>query len=348
MAPIADRLSPMRTPAVLLLLLAACGSPDPSPATADAPAGPDVPTSGTKFQRCIGRADTPAADEGWRHDIATPIVTAAGAANHSGKDVVVAPGAAGAARGKFTYGLISKDLEDEDILAFLDDCTGWVQLGRFKTDSDGRMSAPTPALPIGVYEVRYQVAGDQSTTTSFVWVLPAGTHVVVSDIDATLTTNDSEVFQQILDGSYVPQTYPNAVELTKAHEGRGYVVLYMTGRPYWLSPQTRSYLASRGFAVGPLRVADSNTDILPTEASVGAYKKANLEAFKAAGLVFDFAYGNATTDISAYLGAGIPADRVWIIGPHAGEQGTHPVMNDWAARVAEVSALPMVTQPFDR
>jgi hypothetical protein len=38
---------------------------------------------------------------------------------------------------------------------------------------------------------------------------------------------------------------------------------------------------------------------------------------------------------------------VWIIGDHAGEQGTHPVMGDWAGRVAEVSALPAVPQPFD-
>src|SRR5690606_26542191 len=123
-----------------------------------------------------------------------------------------------------------------------------------------------------VYELRFQVAGDQSTTTSFLWALPEGTRVVVSDIDATLTTNDSQVFQQILDGTYVPETYPNAVELTKAHEARGHLVFYMTGRPYWLSNQTRGYLAARGFSVGPLRVADSNTEILPTEGSVGAYK----------------------------------------------------------------------------
>ena len=233
------------------------------------------------------------------------------------------------------------------MLVFLDDCQGWVSLGRFTTNSDGRMTAPAPALPVGVYEVRFQVAGDQSTTTSFLWVLPAGTRAIVSDIDATLTTNDSEVFRQILDGTYVPETYPNAVELTKAHEARGYLVFYMTGRPYWLSNQTRGYLAGRGFSVGPLRVADSNTDILPTEGSVGTYKLANLQALMTAGLEIEFAYGNATTDIYAYLGAGIPADRVWIIGSHAGEQGTHPVMGDWAGRVAEVNALPAVTQPFD-
>jgi hypothetical protein len=38
---------------------------------------------------------------------------------------------------------------------------------------------------------------------------------------------------------------------------------------------------------------------------------------------------------------------VWIIGDHAGEQGTHPITADWAPRVAEVDALPAVTQPFD-
>ena len=336
----------MRYPGALLAvagLLLGCGggSPPPDPPGADAAAGR------TQFQRCTGRAYTLAPDEGWRHTIATPIITAAGAANHSGKDTLARPGEAPALPGKFSYGTISKDLEDEDVLVSLDDCTGWVSLGRFATNSDGRITAPAPALPTGVYEVRFQVAGDQSVTTSFLWVLPAGTHLVVSDIDATLTTNDSEVFNQILDGSYVPQTYPNAVELTKAHEDRGYVVFYMTGRPYWLSNQTRGYLAQGGFAAGPLRVADSNGDILPTEGSVGAYKLANLKAMIEAGLVVDFAYGNATTDIFAYLGAGIAADHVWIIGSHGGEQGTHAITGDWAARAAEVKALPAVAQPFD-
>ena len=62
--------------------------------------------------------------------------------------------------------------------------------------------------------------------------------------------------------------------------------------------------------------------------------------------MIDFAYGNATTDIYAYLNAGIAADVTWIIGDHAGEMGTHAVTGAWTARVGEVAALPTVSQPF--
>jgi phosphatidate phosphatase PAH1 len=330
---------------LVLVLAAACGGSS-SADRLDAVAAPDTPTV-ERFQRCVGRGFVAAPDEGWRHSIATPLVTALGAPNHSGADIVANPGAAVTVPGKFSYGPASKDLEDEDVVVSIDDCTGWTSLGRKATNSDGRITVTAPALPTGVYEIKFQVAGDQSLTTSYLWVLPAGTHVVVSDVDATLTTNDSEVFRQILDGSYIPMTYPNAVELTAAHERRGHIVIYLTGRPYWLSDRTRGYLEARDVSLGPLRLADSNSDILPTEGSVGAYKRAKLAAFLDAGLVIDFAYGNATTDISSYLGAGIAADRVWIIGPHAGEQGTHAIAGDWAARVAEVDALPTVVQPFE-
>lgn len=319
----------------------------PPPATPDGSPTTDGSGARETFQRCTGRPYTPAPLEDWRHSIATPIITAAGAPNHSGTDAIVHPHDAGTIAGKFTYGAISKDLEDEDVLVFLDDCTGWQALGRHATSSDGRISLAAPPLPTGVYQIEMQVAGDQSTTTGFLWALPAGTHLVVTDIDATLTTNDSQVFRQILDGSVVPDTYPNAVELTTTHAERGHVVFYLTGRPYWLSEKTRGYLDGLGFAPGPLRVADSNTDILPTEASVGTYKKANLDALAAAGMIVDFAYGNATTDIYAYLGATIAADRVWIIGSHGGEQGTNAIANDWGPRVTDVAALPSVVQPFD-
>lgn len=298
------------------------------------------------FQRCTGRPFTPAADEGWRHSIATPIVTAAGAANHAGKDAVIKTGTAATISGKFTYGTISKDLQDEDVLVFLDDCSSWMSLGRHTTDSDGRFSFAGPAMPVGVYEVVFQVAGDQSLTRAYVWQLPAGTHLIVSDIDATLTTSDRAVFEQILNGSVIPDAYPSAEALIAAHAERGHVILYLTGRPYWLSEKSRAWLNARQFSPGALRVTDTNLDVAPTEGAVGEYKLARLNELLAQGFIIDAAYGNATTDIYAYLGAGVAPADVWIIGPNAGEQGTHAVAADWGPRAAEVSALPTVVQPF--
>ncbi len=200
----------------------------------------------------------------------------------------------------------------------------------------------------GVYDVRMQVLGDQSTVSSEVWVLPRGTHIAVTDIDGTLTASDAELFRQVLDGSHVPVAYPDAVALTTAHAERGHAVVYLTGRPYLLSQKSRDWLSDLGFASGLLRNTDSTSELLPTESGVGNFKKAFLTRLLDAGYLIDLAYGNASTDIYAYLGAGVPASDVWIIGSNAGEQGTHGVVDSWTARVAEVRALAPIVQPFRR
>ena len=375
-----------------VLALAGCLGGSESGGGVDAPQGPgaDAPPAADAapagdaaglpaFRDCRGRAFTPAPDEDWIHSIATPLVTAAGAANHSGQDVIVPPGAAAALPGKFSYGLVSKDLEDERVRVSVDDCTGWRDLGDHLTDTDGRILSAYPTaralhgvsitrlatlradgvhrvgadlaralLAVGVHEARFQVLGDGSTTTSYLWILPAGTRLAVTDIDGTLTASDRELFQQMLDGSHVPSPYPGAVDLTGAHDDLGHLVLYLTGRPYWLTRKTREWLAALGCAAGPLHVTDSDGEALPTEAGVGDFKKNYLLGLVAQGYVLDLAYGNATTDIYAYLGVGLPAGQVWIIGANAGQQGTHAVSDTWEPRVAEVRLLPPVTQPFSR
>jgi hypothetical protein len=298
------------------------------------------------FVNCRGRALTAPPSQGWRH-LTTSAVVATGAANHSAQDVIAAPGATTLLPGKFTYGVVSVDLEDESVRVLLDDCGAWRDLGTVLTNGDGRVNVNAPAtLGPGVYELRFQVLGDGSGTTSYLWLLPTGTHVVVSDIDGTLTQSDSQLFMQILDGSHVPVPYPSAVDLTTAHAATRAIVVYLTGRPYVLTQRTRDWLTGLGFAPGPLHVTDSNTEAVPTESGVGAFKLAWLQGLKAKGYLIDFAYGNATTDIFAYLGAGIPASTVWIIGANGGQMGTHAVAGSWAARVVEARALPPVPQPF--
>lgn len=334
-------------PATLIALATLADGCGPGAATAGPDAG--APDPHAELRICRERPFSPAPAEPWRHTIATPIITATGAAHHSAADAIEPDPAAVALRGKFTYGPTSKDLEDERVGVWIDDCTGWRALGDATTDDDGRIAVALPtgllAAP-GIYEARFEVLGDQSTTTATVYLLPAGTHLAITDLDGTLTTSDTELFHELLDGSYVPAAYPAAAELTAAHAATGQVVVYLTGRPYFLSEMTRGWLAAGGYARGPLRLTDALADSMPTEGSVGDFKRGVVADLVAKGYAIDVAYGNATTDLYAYEGGGVPADRIWIIGPHAGEAGSHPVTGSWASRAAEVRAEPPVDQPY--
>lgn len=329
-----------------LAVVAACAAPitdAPDAATPSPPAEAPILDTG-RFQRCVDHVFDPLPDESWRHTRSSLVAVAS--PRHAAADVFAHPQTTPYVGAKLAYGTFSKDLEDEDVLAFLDTCNGWRALGRGTTDDDGRVRVRLPALPVGIYEVRFQVAGDQSTTSAFAYILPPGTRIAVTDVDATLTTSDLELAHSMLDGSHVPEVVTDAVELIRAHVDLGHVVMYMTGRPYWQSVPTRAWLALRGFPTGAVRLADSNAAMLPTESSVGDFKRAKLRELLDLGYVLDVAYGNATTDVSAYLDSGIAPSSVWIRGDHGGERGTNAVPDTWSARAAEVTVAAPIVQPF--
>jgi hypothetical protein len=331
-----------------LTLFALCGACSGNGAKSPGKPPDGVPGEPVVFRDCRGRAFTAGAAEPWKR-ITSEAIVLLGAPNHSGQDVIARPGDAPKLPGRFTYGLTSKDLEGEVVRVRLDDCTGWRSLGDQITDGEGRVLVAAPAdLGAGVYEVRFEVAGDRTVATSFLWLFPAGTRMVVMNFDGTLNDSEYAVFRQILAGSYVPPALAGAVDLTRAYSSIGYVVLYLTGRPYWLSQKTREWLATEGLAKGPLHVAESTAQALPVNSAVGDYKKAYLTSLTQAGYVLDFAHGNTTTDIHAYLGAGILPDKVFIIGEDGGKSGTIAAGDNWTARAAQVAALPPVTQPFTR
>jgi LNS2-like protein (lipin/Ned1/Smp2) len=315
--------------------------PDAGPSTE-----PDAASGEASFARCTGATFTPEPAGEWLNG-ASAFNAATGSPSHTAQDLIVPTGTAPSLRGYFSYGLILKELKQDEVKAWVWDCSSWVALGAAITGDDGYATFTAPGdLPVGAYDVVFEVTGDASTTAATLWVLPPGTHLVVSDIDGTLTTSDTELFLQILNGDYVPEAYPSAVELTATHAQIGHIVVYLTGRPNPLLGKTREWLSTLGFAPGPLHVTDSFLDALPTDAQVGAYKEAYLTSLSDAGFVLDMAYGNATTDITAYLGAGLPPSLVWIIGPNAGQEETNAVTDTWAGRVTEVELLPIVDQPF--
>jgi hypothetical protein len=317
---------------LLLVVAAGCGGSRP-PKVIDGSVAPGL-------AHCTNRAFAapPAGD--WDHR-RSALTDALGSSRHVVQDVIAPPGAPVAIAARFAYGKTWKDLEDETVTAFVDDCTGWRELGTAVTDHDGRVVVDAGAdLAVGVHEVRFVVRGDGSQAAASLWILPAGTHFVVTDLDGTMTNDDRELYKQILDGDYVPVAYPGAAALTRAHVANGAVVVYLTGRPYWLLARTRRWLDDLDFAAGPVHVTDSNEDSLSSDEHVGTFKRDWLAALLAAGYLIDVVYGNATTDVFAYLGAGLAPERVYIIGEHAGKDGTQAVRDGWEERVDIVTKTP--------
>jgi hypothetical protein len=223
-----------------------------------------------------------------------------------------------------TGGLLSDPLPSEDVSLWYYDATAakWQAEGSAKTDDAGRyditpsgFTAPTGAPAYAMLEA------DGSCAASYNYLYPAGTKVVVIDIDGTLTLDDNEVISQLADETYVPKMMNAANTMTQAWAKLGYPVIYLTARAHTLRPESRGWLTGQQFADGPLITEGSNK-------TADVYKTLWLTR-----MTQDFgwsvlaAYGNADTDITAYGNVAIPLDHTFIIGPLAGNGGTTAIPN---------------------
>jgi len=173
--------------------------------------------------------------------------------------------------------------------------------------------------------------------------------VVVTDIDETLTTSDAEFVQQLVDPEHDPAMRAGGPELMQGYAERGFVIHYLTARSKTLEltdgttceQATIGWLEQHGFPWNQdqtwLDLADA---VLGSDDTV-TYKSAAIETRKSEGYSYEYAYGNATTDIDAYEAAGIDKTETFIIGTHAGEQGTRAIDGeDFVQHAAE--QLPQV------
>ena len=247
---------------------------------------------------------------------------------------------------KFTYGKARKDLEHEEISLFIRDADcAWLSVGTGFTNDDGWVRIEIPETLVTTPSARaFQlvVRGDGSRAKGTLWAVRPGTAAVVFDVDATLTTSDAALFDELLEGT-VPEPRPNGSALAAALARHDVLVVYLTGRPYFLGPLTRAWLESHGFPEGVVRTTKRLSDSAPTDQGVGAYKEAALRDLKGAGLDVRLAYGNAPTDICAYARGGIDPRRTFILGPHGGEgcdgyPATHALAGyiDHVGKVAEL------------
>jgi len=284
---------------------------------------------GSEVSCPLSACDTPLPDFGSERDFehtSSDIASATGFANHRGRDMFYGPDDDVWLLGKFTYGILDKDLKDEEIdIWFLRDCGGaWEKIGTARTteedgshetiegveDTGGWLYYQLPAdLSLGPGRHRFElvVGGDLSHTPLYVDIVPPQTPIIVSDVDGTLTTSETEEFTDLLTGD-IPASNVDSPQVLTALANKGYRVFYLTARPEFLVGRTREFLAQHGYPPGVV-----HTTLGPLGATGDAaheYKVGELSAIAARGLLPSWAFGNTETDASAFFAAGIgPADR---------------------------------------
>lgn len=252
---------------------------------------------------------------GWRHTRSS-LTAKLGSPRHSAVDAIVNPGSMATVHGKFAYGKVSKDLQDERVWVQVANAKGsWVTVDSGLTDDDGRVTLLVPQMYIatsGPRRYRFLVGGDLSTAEGYIWVLARGSKAVVFDIDGTLTTGDSELIDDAFGGDV--DMRKGAVDVVRHWVESGHTAVFLTGRPYMYNRSTRAWLHQRGFPMGPMATANSLGQAVPSADGVGAFKREWLRALlQNTGVSLAAAYGNAATDICAFAEAGIAPAVTYII-----------------------------------
>ena len=164
------------------------------------------------------------------------------------------------------------------------------------------------------------------------------TVAVVTDIDETLTTSDEEWLAQILDPSYDPAMRPDANTLMQRYAEAGLDIYYVTARGEDMTlldgtsarDATEAWLAAHDFPQ-PQDHVFLAPGIGASGNEVVAYKAGVIDDAEAAGWSFAWGYGNAETDIEAFLQAGMPGQTVFFVGDlstEAADYGVQPIANE--------------------
>lgn len=242
-------------------------------------------------------------------------------------------------------GLLSNPLPAENVSLWFYDTAGkaWQSEGTGKTDIAGayKLTASGSVAPNGE-PVYAMLDADGSCAVHYNYLYPAGTKVVVVDIDGTLTTDNQQIIMQLTNEAYVPKMMTAGNAMVTEWVKKGYPVIYLTARIHTYRPESRSWLASQGFPRGPMITENGGE-------KADVYKTNWLTRMKTTfGWDIVAAYGNAQTDLDAYHAVGIPAAQTFIIGP-LGDTPTTPASTsipgmDYTAHITSyIDAQPDVT-----
>jgi phosphatidate phosphatase PAH1 len=164
---------------------------------------------------------------------------------------------------------------------------------------------------------------------------------------------DSEWLKQIVNPRHVPAMRPDANALMQGYADAGYHIFYLTARGELLRlldgtsarQATQSWLQEHDFPFEEDEDLFLASGLAAMDDAAVTYKQGVVEDLMAQGWYIAYAYGNALTDIEAYKGAGIPDDRIFLVGKLAGQQGVNPIPNSQAYTEHLESFLPTVPSP---
>ncbi len=276
-------------------------------------------------------------------------------AHHSASDEIAVLGQGGQITGHFSYGPLRTNLHGERIEVLIDNCQGGYRiLGSGATDHDGRFNldlTPEQLPPVGRFAIYQRVVGDNTVAKSTLRVLPRGTHLVVFDLDGTLTTSSTEmvrsVVENILNHGYSPQARSGAQEVTRQiYNTLGYEVVYLSARIYPLTDLTRSWLSN--FVPGTIRMAEHLSEVFGNNDAAGEYKAKYMLKLASQGLKIDAGYGDLLSDIYAYKKAGIAPGSIFMLGANGGAEGTVDLGDGYDAHIRQLQSARRVSQPFVR
>jgi phosphatidate phosphatase PAH1 len=313
---------------MFILALAWCSISAGSPSSLRAaPVGYPSPTRGASSagiadDRC---ATTPTGPTRKLRHRRSKLVTKLGSPRHRGLDLIATPEVRRQVlTGTIGYGKIHKALEDEDVELFACERGAWLRLGAARTDDEGEFALALEGnarLGVGMRDLYVSVVGDRSGARFLGYVAPAGTQLIVSDVDGTLTSSEKAFVKTAIAGAYTG-AQPGAPAAFGVLAQRGYQPVYVSARGEQFTEATRAFLEAQGFPRGPILLARSVVTV-PGSATV-AFKTRAIDNLTRAGLVVAGGVGNRASDIAAYQAVGLPAGRIFIgTGEFAGELAGH-------------------------
>lgn len=162
------------------------------------------------------------------------------------------------------------------------------------------------------------------SVSAWIYLWDSTSQIVISDIDGTVTR--SNVLGHVLPKVYRDWSQKDICQLfTKVH-GRGYEVLYLTSRAIGQSDSTRNYLATLrqercGLPPGPVITspyrlfASIVREVITHKSEIFKFNmlQSISSLFPANSSPFNAGFGNTEADYAAYLNAGVPKDRIFIV-----------------------------------